>query len=86
MEKAFKPSQNLPLSVFFAFLKQNDAYDSFKRNFSDPDLAHGIDDLTCARPSRYISCAFFWSSTPEGNMYWRLLDFKWYLVRDLFNF
>lgn len=86
MEKAFKPLQNLSLSVFFTFLEQNDAYDSFMRNLSDPDLAHGIDDLNCARPSNYIACAFFWPSTPEGNMYWRLLDYKWSLVRNLFNF
>lgn len=86
MKKTFKPSGNLPSSIFFAFLKQNKAYGSFKRNFSNSYyLHHGTFDLNNVNPSFYLVCAFTWSSTPEGKDYWSLLDDKWSLVVNLFN-
>lgn len=85
MKKTFKPSGDLASSIFFTFLKQNNAYDLFMRNFSNPYLAHGFVNLDCARPDAFISNSFRWASTPEGVAYWHLLDDKWNLVVSLFN-
>ena len=85
MKKTFKPFEKQSTSLFSTFLKQNGAYDSFKRNSSNPDFAHGIVDLDCVSPDFYVAGAFYWASTPEGLDYWKLIDYKWNLVVDLFN-
>lgn len=85
MKKTFKPSKNQSAELFFIFLKQNKAYDAYMRNTSCPDLVHGIVDLNFVSPGVYIANAFFWAATPEGLDYWKLIDYKWNLVVDLFN-
>ena len=86
-EKQFtsKPSEKLSKSLFFTFLKQNGAYDSFMRNSYNPGDAYDIVDLDRLSPDFYVAGAFFWPSTPEGLDYWKLIDYKWNLVVDLFN-
>lgn len=74
---------------FFRFLKEEGAYAAFKRNF---DIEHistwstdlynkikndGEDFYNVVNPEHYISGAFAWANTPEGNDFWGNLHFKW---------
>lgn len=86
MKKTFKPIKKPSVDLFFTFLKRNGAYDSFMRNSSDLGAAYGTVDFSCTTPDYYLSGAFPWVTTREGRDYWKLLDYKWNLVVDLFKF
>lgn len=60
-------------NVFCAFLKENNVYETFlnqiHRNFQNY--------LTATSPSLYITIAFDWRSTTEGEDFWRRISSKW---------
>lgn len=85
MKKSSKSPVNQVSSLFCTFLKRNNAYDSFVRNSSDSRV-FPIDWLKDIIPECYILFAFRWASTPEGRKYWSLLNDKWKLALNLFNF
>lgn len=74
---------------FFRFLKEHGIYAAYRRNF---DIEHlkkwsisiydrikcdGEDFYNVVNPEHYISGAFAWTYTPEGNDFWVNLHFKW---------
>lgn len=86
MEKSPKFPNNLAFSLFRVFLKRNDAYSSFMRNLFELQPFPYFRSLEDHTPDCYILSAFHWGSTPEGEKYWDLLNDKWKLVLNLFNF
>lgn len=86
MSNFFKSSDNLALSLFCVFLKQNRVYSSFMRNLSKSSSVSDIRDFDSFNPEDYVDGAFRWSSTPEGLDYWSFLDNKWRFVVNLFKF
>lgn len=86
MKKSPKFSNNPYLLLFCTFLKLNGAYSSFMRNFSELRPSPYYEPLESLTPEDYILSAFHWESTPEGGGYWNLLNDKWKLVLNLFNF
>ena len=74
---------------FIAFLKRNDAYIKFLRNYAESHEISNITDLKRLILKKYekeyeyfnetwfISCAFTWRFTKEGNAYWSKLNEKW---------
>ena len=79
---------------FIAFLKRNDAYIKFLRNYAE---SHKISNIMNLKPFMlkdyeidsayfpekwFISRAFTWMFTKEGNEYWSKLQDKWYEYLD----
>jgi len=73
-------------SFFCTFLKQNGAYGSFMRNFSEHRRFPYCVSFENCSPDCYLLYAFHWSSTPEGGKYWDILNDKWKLILNLLNF
>lgn len=86
MKKFSKSPNNSALSLFCTFLKRNGAYSSFMRNSSELRPFPYYEPFENFTPDCYILSAFHWASTPEGAKYWDLLNDKWKLVLNLFNF
>ena len=74
---------------FIRFLKEKGLYAAYKRNFNiehistwSTDLYNkikndGEDFFDVVSPEEYISGAFKWSHTPEGNIFWCDLHLTW---------
>ena len=72
-------------NMFIKFLYENKAYSNFMYNFAHADkhwvfrhhyrknFAHYYEEIV----NDYISDAFLWKHTPEGNDFWSVLDIKW---------
>ena len=60
--------------LFFDFLQKHNALEAYKQAFKATILRYGR-----AQTSEYIPLggSFVWDDTPEGHVYWRLLDEKW---------
>ena len=86
MKKSPKFPNNQAFSLFCTFLKRNDAYSSFMRNLSELRSFPYFKSFEDCTPDCYLLFAFHWGSTPEGGKYWDLLNDKWKLVLNLFNF
>lgn len=60
-------------NAFCAFLKENNVYETFQsrihRNFQHY--------LTSTFPPSYITTAFDWSRTTEGEDFWKRISLKW---------
>ena len=85
MRSFFKSSNRLASLLFRIFLKQNCAYDSFKRNLSRFSSFSSFRDFGRFNPEDYVAVVFPWASTPEGPGYWSKLDKKWCLVAQIFK-
>ncbi len=74
---------------FIRFLKEHGIYAAHKRNFDIEHLSacsldlyyrvknNGEDFFNVVDPEHYISGAFEWSLTPEGNIFWGDLHLIW---------
>ena len=60
-------------SVFCAFLKENNVYETFQSQIHKNFLYY----LTSSFPAIYILAAFDWSRTPEGYDFWKRISLKW---------
>ena len=58
-----------------SFLKEHGAYDSFMENLGSH--FRGVEDFEGSRAA--ISRAFIWAGTPQGESYWRELDYEFRL-------
>ena len=70
---------NILRKRFFAFLKENNAYDKWVYNLKHEALNS---DSTCQwlfedNSNEAINCAFFWGDTKEGYEFWSELNHKW---------
>lgn len=86
MKKSFKFPDNPAFSLFCTFLRRNDAYGSFMRNFFEIRPFPYFGPFENYTPDSYLLSAFDWELTPEGGKYWDFLNDKWKLVLTLFNF
>lgn len=84
MKKSSKLSGNQALPIFFTFLQQNGALDSFLKNLFQSDCPFNASRLLDIDPDRYLDSTFFWHDTPEGLDYWFKLNHRWRLIVGLF--
>lgn len=72
-------TQNEYIRLFFAFLKDNDAYNKFMRNFKKYRVTlYSMNDILLTKPATgFIFFAFCWKETKEGSKYWRNIYDKW---------
>lgn len=64
------------ISRFFGFLGQHDALIPYILNFNKDSFSFS-EFATLYDPEDFISCAFIWSSTPQGFHYWANLSDRW---------
>lgn len=66
------------MEKFIKFLKDNNAWGNFERNFikQERDVERYKKDCKTLKNS-YLSYAFIWSKTREGPEYWSELNRKW---------
>lgn len=62
------------ISRFFEFLTEHDALIPYILNFNKGPFSEFIISYD---PEDFISCAFIWSSTPQGFHYWANLSDRW---------
>ena len=63
-----------------SFLKEHGAYDNFVENIGGSIHIENLEDSRSA-----ISKAFIWGCTPQGDSYWRELDFEFRLHYDTYK-
>lgn len=71
--------------VFIKWLKDLGIYDQFIQNvkayrmrmYLNSDVSSFFESLKEAPTNHYISRAFVWKSTPEGETFWNGVDNKW---------
>ena len=76
-----KVKHTLTRQAFIRFLKELKIYDKFKRNLFDPTIrfSDALDD-NCKE--FYVSDAFSWENSGEGEDFWSDVDTMWYDVMD----
>lgn len=67
------------MEKFIKFLKENNAWEKFEKNF----IKQGTDvkeyKEACKTPKNWeLVMAFTWANTDEGFPYWRALNNKWW--------
>jgi hypothetical protein len=63
--------------LFKKFLRDNGIFEKYCRNFDKTYLAN---NGKIKNPLDFIELAFDWGGTPEGNLFWLIIDDKW-LIR-----
>lgn len=75
-----------PQELFDAFLREEDLYYTFYSNLynSRRVLPSNLHSITSS-PYSYISGAFGWLATDEGEEFWSALNIKWRKVYNKFK-
>ena len=72
-------SKKIPIlffkKVFVRYLKYLDAYEVYKSNCDKYFLKKYNENLIL--PTSFVSAAFLWSSSKQGDKYWNLISMKW---------
>lgn len=63
--------------LFFSFLKQQNAYDSFVANFSEDDGIEAYLEELHSEHQYYVTDAFIWGRSGEGSAYWGEISERW---------
>ena len=65
--------------LFNQFLKENGCLKRFVKNYKDVTLRLSLSEYFEVKdPFRYISSAFKWDYTLEGDGHWRYLNERWH--------
>ena len=65
------------VELFKKFLKDNGIYEKYCRNF---DKTYQNNKGKIKNPLDFFDLAFNWRDSPEGSLYWAIMDDKW-LIR-----
>ena len=65
------------IKIFFRFLKEQNAFARFIEEFNNFHKKKFISFLESRPCAFYITQAFVWGDTPEGNKYWERIHVDW---------
>lgn len=64
--------------LFIHFLKQNNAYEKYMRSLNKKYGGVSFESLIKTSDENcYVSNAFIWNRTPEGNLFWLEINDQW---------